>query len=58
MAPPGPSDINPAVNAIQTFIATRRDGPWRIALLQNTPAQLHGRPELAEALGEALRGLL
>lgn len=51
-------DINPAVNAIQTLVAQKVDGAWRIALFQNTPAQFHGRPELAEALTNELRDLL
>jgi uncharacterized protein (TIGR02246 family) len=58
MVPPGKSDINPAVNAMQTLVAAKRDDQWRIALLQNTPAQFHGRPELSEALTEELRALL
>ena len=58
MVPPGKSDINPAVNAIQTLVAVRREGEWRIALFQNTPAQFHGRPELAQQLTEELRALL
>ena len=58
MVPPGGADINPAVNAIQSLVVTRQAGQWRIALFQNTPAQFHGRPELAEALTEELKGLL
>ncbi len=58
MVPPGQVQINPAVNAIQTLVATRRDGAWRVALFQNTPAQFHGRPELAEQLTEELQQLL
>jgi uncharacterized protein (TIGR02246 family) len=55
MVPPGQTDINPAVNAIQSLTAVKRDGRWRIALFQNTPAQFHGRPELAQQLTEELR---
>jgi uncharacterized protein (TIGR02246 family) len=59
MVPPGQTDINPAVNAIQVLVATREaDGQWRIALFQNTPAQFHGRPEVSEALTQELRQLL
>jgi len=58
MVPPGASDINPAVNAVQVLVAARRDGQWRIVLFQNTPAQFHGRPEASEALTEELRQLL
>jgi uncharacterized protein (TIGR02246 family) len=46
MVPPGQSDINPAVNTLQTLIAINRDGQWRIVLFQNTPAQFHGRSEV------------
>jgi uncharacterized protein (TIGR02246 family) len=58
MVPPGKTDLNPDVNAIQTLLATRADGTWRISLLQNTPAQFHGRPEAAEALTAELRSAL
>ena len=58
MVPPGGSDINPAVNAVQTLVATRHGAGWRIALFQNTPAQFHGNPALAQALTEELRQLL
>jgi uncharacterized protein (TIGR02246 family) len=55
MVPPGASDINPTTNAHQTLIARGGTGEWRIAHFQNTPAQFHGRPELAEALTDELR---
>jgi uncharacterized protein (TIGR02246 family) len=58
MVPPGKSELDPAVNTIQTLIAVRAAGNWRIALFQSTPAQFHGRPELAQALTEELRQLL
>lgn len=55
LLPRGASDLNPDLNARQTLVAVRRDGVWRIALFQNTPAQLHGRPDLAAQLTEELR---
>lgn len=58
LLPRGQADLNPAANAIQSMLAVRRDGVWRIALFQNTPAQFHGRPELAERLTAELRELL
>lgn len=58
MVPRGQTDINPATNAIQSLVAVKRDGRWRIALFQNTPAQFHGRPEQVEQLTEELRQLL
>lgn len=58
MVPPGQSDLNPAVNTIQTLVAAKGEGRWRIASFQNTPAQFHGRPDLVKALTEELRQLL
>jgi len=58
MVPPGQSDINPAVNAVQSLIATKEQDRWRIALFHNTPAAFHGRPELSEQLTEELRQAL
>ncbi|MDB5036118.1 MAG: hypothetical protein JWQ98_3359 [Chlorobi bacterium] len=55
MVPPGGSDIKPDVNAIQSVVAVEENGAWRIALLQNTPAAFHGRPEAVEALTGELR---
>jgi uncharacterized protein (TIGR02246 family) len=48
MVPPGQDALNPKTNAVQTVLAAQRDGAWHIALLQNTPAQYHGRPEATE----------
>ena len=60
MVPPGKAELNPAVNAIQSLVAAGRGADMRIALLHNTPAAFHGRPELAEQLTreltDALRG--
>jgi uncharacterized protein (TIGR02246 family) len=58
MVPRGKSDIKPDVNAIQSLVAAKHDGRWKIVLFQNTPAQFHGRPGLAEQLTEELRELL
>jgi uncharacterized protein (TIGR02246 family) len=58
MVLPGQSDLNPAVNTIQTLVAVQSAGRWRIALFQNTPAQFHGRPELAQELMDELRQML
>jgi uncharacterized protein (TIGR02246 family) len=58
MIPAGKDDINPAVNAIQTLVASRSgDGTWRIEMFQNTPAQFHGRPAEQEKLTAELRQL-
>lgn len=58
MVPPGKSDLEPALNTHHTVLAVKREGEWRIALFQNTPAQFHGRPELVQKMTEELRQLL
>ena len=58
MVPPGKDDINPELNAVQSMVAVRRSGAWKIALFQNTPAALHGRPDDAKKLTEELRAAL
>ena len=58
MVPPGQSDINPAVNVIQTLIAVKVHDDFKIVLFQNTPAQFHGRPDLADQLTKELRTVL
>jgi uncharacterized protein (TIGR02246 family) len=57
MVPPGKEDINPSTNAIQSLIAVKQDGNWRISLFQNTPAQFHGRPELVAEMTKELSEL-
>jgi len=58
MVPPGQSDIDPKLNTHHTLVAVKREGKWKIALFQNTPAQFHGRPELVEQMTKELRQLL
>ena len=58
LVPPGAADINPALNAVQSLVAARHDGQWRVELYQNTPAAFHGRPEESAALTAELRQLL
>ncbi len=59
MVPAGKNDINPALNAVQTLIALKgEDGNWQISLFQNTPAALHGQPELLEQMNVELRKVL
>lgn len=58
MVAAGGDELNPAVNAIQTLLAVRSGEAWKIAHFQNTPAQYHGRPDLAEALTDELEQLL
>ena len=53
----GQTDIVPALNAIQTMIASKSDDQWRIEMFQNTPAAFHGNAALGEALSEELRAV-
>jgi uncharacterized protein (TIGR02246 family) len=55
MVPPDKDDINPEVNAVQTLVAVKTGGAWKIALFQNTPAALHGKQDAAKKLTEELR---
>jgi len=58
LVPPGKDDIDPALNAVQSLVAVRKGGAWKIALFQNTPAQFHMHPDQAKALTEELRAQL
>ncbi len=55
----GENVVEPTVNAVQTMVASLQDGEWKIELFQNTPAQLHGRPQevakLTDELNEKLQ---
>ncbi|HEY3992991.1 MAG TPA: SgcJ/EcaC family oxidoreductase [Ktedonobacteraceae bacterium] len=55
---PGQTDLNAALNAVQTLVAVKYSNEWRVELFQNTPAQFHGRPDLAQQLTDELRALL
>lgn len=58
MYPPETKRVDPAVNAVHSLVAAKRGSAWRIALFQNTPAALHGRPEAVEALTRELQSAL
>jgi uncharacterized protein (TIGR02246 family) len=57
MVPPGGGELMPDRNVVQTVVAHRVAGEWVVALFQNTPAQLHGRPEDQQALTAELAAL-
>lgn len=54
MVPPGQARVDPRVNALQSVIAVDTGDEMKIALLQNTPAAFHGRPEMVQQLTEEL----
>ena len=57
LVPPGQSVIKAEANSHQTVVAEMQDGPWRIVLFQNTPAQFHGRPGLVEDMTRELQAV-
>jgi uncharacterized protein (TIGR02246 family) len=58
MVPPGKTDIDPGVNAVQSLVAAHTNGEWSIELFQNTPAAYHGRPDESADLTAELRRAL
>lgn len=58
MVPPGQRDLDPELNAVQSLVAVRRDGRWRVAAFHNTPAAFHDRPAESDRLTSELRALL
>ncbi|HJP60754.1 MAG TPA: SgcJ/EcaC family oxidoreductase [Gemmatimonadaceae bacterium] len=58
LIPPGKEDIDPALNAVQSLVAVKKAGAWKIALFQNTPAKFDMQPEQSKALTEELRARL
>lgn len=58
MVPPGQKELNRDLNAIQTILAQKEENKWTLVLLQNTPAQFHGRPELGDKMTEELNEIL
>jgi uncharacterized protein (TIGR02246 family) len=57
MVPPEKRDIDSSKNAIQ-IMTVRLGNTNEIVVFQNTPAQFHGRPDLAESLTKELRDLV
>jgi uncharacterized protein (TIGR02246 family) len=55
LIPAGSAELRPELNSVQRLTAVRSAGRWRIALYHNTPAQLHGRPELVGQMTAELR---
>ncbi len=57
LVPAGQTAINPETNSHQTVVAEQYKGQWRIVLFQNTAAQFHGRPALAEDMTRELQAV-
>lgn len=58
MVPPGKTELNPAVNAIQSLVMVEHGADVKVALLHSTPAAFHGRPQLADQLTKELTDAL
>ena len=58
MVPPGKDKLKPDVNAIQSLVVVEKGDDVKVALLHNTPAAFHGRPELAQQLTTELTEVL
>lgn len=58
MIPPGAKDPDPKLHAIHRLTAVHRGGAYRVAQFQNTPAQLHGRPQDVEQMTADLRAAM
>ena len=58
MVPPGSTELNPAVNAIQSVVIIQSGGAVWIALLHNTPAAFHQDRRAAEDLTRELTHVL
>jgi uncharacterized protein (TIGR02246 family) len=54
----GQTDLEPERNSVQTLVAVKRNGKWRLAAFQNTRAVYIGRPEESQKLTEELRAML
>ena len=57
MIPSGEDQLKADRNAVQTLVASRTNGDWRVELFQNTPAAWHGRDEDREKLTAELQTL-
>ena len=51
----GATKLDPATNTVQSLVAVKKAGVWKVALFHNTPAAFHGRPQESEKLTDELR---
>lgn len=58
MIPPEHHDLDPKLHAYQVLTAVRKGGHWTVAHFQNTPAQLHGRPEEVASITRELNNMV
>ena len=58
MVPRDGSEIDASKNTVQTMLARKHRGVWKVELFQNTPARLDGRPVEVAAMTGALQKLV
>jgi uncharacterized protein (TIGR02246 family) len=58
MVPPDGDDVMADRHAVQLLVGRLEGDRWRAVSLQNTPAQMDGRPELVDSLTEELRAAM
>jgi hypothetical protein len=58
MVPRNEAKIDPTKNAVQTALARKKRGKWKIELFQNTPALLDGRPHEVSAMTKELQAVV
>jgi uncharacterized protein (TIGR02246 family) len=57
MVPRNGMIIDSSKNTVQTMLARKVRGQWKVELFQNTPARLDGRPNVVKAMTKQLQGL-
>jgi uncharacterized protein (TIGR02246 family) len=55
MVPRDDTKIDSTNNVVQTVLARKKRGKWKIELFQNTPARLDGRPNEVRAMTKELQ---
>ena len=58
MVPRDGTRINSSLNAVQSMLARKQRGKWKVELFQNTPARLDGHPEDVTAMTDELQAVI
>ena len=58
MVPRNGTKLDPSKNVVQTTLARKQKGKWKVELFQNTPAKFDGRPKEVEAMAKELQAVV
>jgi uncharacterized protein (TIGR02246 family) len=58
MVPRNGNIIDSSKNTVQTMLAHKVRGKWKVEIFQNTPARLDGRPKAVKAMTKQLQRLV